>query len=646
MGGTLRLDLWNAELRGEIQTDRGSVHVRCLVHADQMITFLHIERGGGESGAKLEWHALPAICPRDGTGKNTLPPGYAKNPEPVLGTVGDIQTCVQPLVAGGETTTAWHQTDTGSQSTLFVSVAHTFPSADSARIAVASVHAAQRQSVGNFIVSHRAWWHPFYPASFVTLPDTYWESFYWTQLYKLASATRADRAIIDNQGPWLQPTPWPAAWWNLNVQLTYWSTLPANHPELCESLSRHLETNVANLIANVPAVYQHDSAGIGRVSGQELRGRCGIPGAAGEAGAGQEVGNLLWAMHNYWQHCRMTGDDRRLRDPCFPLLQRAVNYYLHFLQPGDKGVLHLPRTYSPEYGAGTDCTYDLALLRWGLRTLIRTSDRLKLSDPARSKWQETLDKLTPYATDAMGYRIAADVPFDRGHRHFSHLLHTFPLHLANRNQPGAWERIDKSVLHWHSMGAKQGYSFTGASLMMSAFGKGNRALEYLEGLKPFLQPNTLYREAGPVIETPLSAAHAIQQMLLQSWVGPEEETGVLRVFPAMPDAWTDAAFENLRAEGGSLVSAARESGVTRFVRIRSLAGEPCRVQPGLAAPVHVAGRGKLTGKSDGDGIYSFALKKGEEAVLYTGDAAPSLTLAPVRGTGVATANPWGLKPGE
>ena len=642
-GGLLRLDLWNAELTGEIQTEKGAVRLHCLVHAEQMIVFLHIERMGGESGAKLEWNALPAVCPRDGFGTNKLPPGYAKNLEPVTGTVGDVQTCVQPLVAGGETTTAWHQTDTGNQSTLFVSVAHTFPSSDSFHIARAAVKAAQRQSVDDFVASHRGWWHKFYPASFVTLPDTYWESFYWIQLYKLASATRADRAVIDNQGPWLQPTPWPAAWWNLNVQLTYWTTLPANHPELSESLARHLEKNVANLIANVPKEYQHDSAGIGRVSGQDLRGRCGVPGSAGEAGGGQEVGNLLWAMHNYWQHCRMTADDKRLHDQCFPLLQRAVNYYLHFLKPDKNGVLHLPRTYSPEYGAGTDCTYDLALLRWGLRTLIRTADRLKSGSPERAKWQETLDKLTPYATDATGYRIAADVPFDKGHRHFSHLLHTFPLHLVNRNQPGAWEMIDKSVLHWHSMGAKEGYSFTGASLMMSAFGRGNRALEYLNGLRPFLQVSTLYKEAGPVIETPLSAAHAIQQMLLQSWVGPEEETGVLRVFPAMPDTWADASFENLRAEGGFLVSAVREKGVTRFVRLQSLAGEPCRVQPNLVGVVRVSGKRKLSLKSEGDGVYMLDLRKGEEAVLYTGDAVPSLALAPVRVTAENKPNPWGLK---
>ena len=56
-------------------------------------------------------------------------------------------------------------------------------------------------------------------------------------------------------------------------------------------------------------------------------------------------------------------DDTLLRDPLFPLLRRAMNYYLKFLYAGDDGKLHLPLTFSPEYGSAPDCNYDLALIR-------------------------------------------------------------------------------------------------------------------------------------------------------------------------------------------------------------------------------------------------------------------------------------------
>lgn len=241
--------------------------------------------------------------------------------------------------------------------------------------------------------------------------------------------------------------------------------------------------------------------------------------------------------------------------------------------------------------------------------------------------------------------IAATLPFSKGHRHFSHLLQVFPLHLVNRNQPGAWEMVDKSVKHWMSLDAKRGYSFTGAALMMTSFGEGNRALEYLGGALPFIDATTMHRDPWPVIETPLSAAHVMQQMLLQSWAGPEEEVGVIRVFPAMPDAWADATFENMRAEGGFLVSAARENGETRAVRIQSLAGEPCRINPALDGQIRVSGLKNGALKRESAGIYRLDLKKGETALLAVGAGKPAPNFAPIRKAN-RKSNLWGLKTDE
>ena len=50
-------------------------------------------------------------------------------------------------------------------------------------------------------------------------------------------------------------------------------------------------------------------------------------------------------------------------------------------------------------------------------------------------------------------------------------------------------------------------------------------------------------------------------MLLQSW------GGKLRIFPAVPGQWNDAAFERLHAEGGFIVSARRVAGKTVSVSI-------------------------------------------------------------------------------
>ena len=60
----------------------------------------------------------------------------------------------------------------------------------------------------------RAWWHGYYAESFLTLSDSTIESFYWVNMYKLASATRADRAVYDLMGPWyIEGTSWPDLHW-------------------------------------------------------------------------------------------------------------------------------------------------------------------------------------------------------------------------------------------------------------------------------------------------------------------------------------------------------------------------------------------------------------------------------------------------
>ena len=88
----------------------------------------------------------------------------------------------------------------------------------------------------------------------------------------------------------------------------------------------------------------------------------------------------------------------------------------------------------------------------------------------------------------------------------------------------------------------------------------------------------MYAEGNPVIESPLSFATCIHDMLLQSW------GGRIRVFPASPKRWPDVAFHQLRAQGAFLVSAKRESGITKFVTVKSLAGAPCLVQTDIPRP--------------------------------------------------------------
>src|SRR6185369_753795 len=211
--------------------------------------------------------------------------------------------------------------------------------------AVADVTAALGQKLDNLVASHRAWWHDYYPESFLSIPDARMQSFYWIQMYKLASATRADRTAIDLMGPWFRRTPWPHIWWNLNIQLTYWPVYAANRLEIGESLTRLIDADRQNFMNNVPDEWRSDSAGIGRSSPYN-----GVRGV-GDASHSGERGDLTWVLHNYWLQYRFSGNEKLLQDGLYPILKPAIGYYLHLLSRGDDGKLHLPPSISPEYPA-------------------------------------------------------------------------------------------------------------------------------------------------------------------------------------------------------------------------------------------------------------------------------------------------------
>lgn len=628
-GGDMRMDLWNAEATGTIRTEAGEIAWRSYVHSERMAIVTELRPSGGEADTRLAFEPAEAVSPRRKIKDDYK--NYEPNPDPTISDDGAEKVCVQPLKKG-IVATAWRQDDRDGKRVLVASVAQSVADESARAETLAAVREAWATPLDRLDATHRAWWHAFYPESFLTLPDTRWESFYWLQIYKLASATRADRALIDNQGPWLQPTPWPASWWNLNVQLTYWPTYDSNRLHLGESLVRHLDKYRDNLKQNVQEPYRQDSIGIARAVPQDLRGGVGVPSPK----RGAEIGNLPWALHNVYLHYRHAMDEQMLRDVLYPLLKESINYYFHFLKEGDDGKLHLERTYSPEYGDAPDCNYDLALLRWGCQALIELSDRLGIDDRLEPKWRNVLENLTDYPTNENGFMIGAGEPFAQGHRHFSHLLMVYPLHLVNLEQSGTFDLVDKTVRHWHSLGHQAGYSWTGAASIYAAYGKAEQALEKLNGLRNYIQPNTLYKEAGPVIETPLHAAQCLHEFLLQSW------GGTIRVFPAVSSSWKDVAFDDLRAQGAFLVSAKRQDGKTQFVRLKSLAGEPCVVRTDLEDPIRAEGPQGLEMTKRPDGAIELNLAKGQEAVLYSG-AKPELAVAPVEPE-ANWLNPYGLKP--
>ena len=606
---SLRTDLWNAEIRGEIATTAGVLQLRCYVPSGESLVVVDLKSVGREKDAKCTFrpeqgnHPRRTVAPK--RDENTV---YEPNPPFVVEKRGDIEVVTQPLLAGDDYATAWiDQAHSDDSRTIFVTVANRWAkglqqSKGSGDDAVATIKAAISLDRASVEGAHRTWWHKFYPASFLSIPDARAESFYWIQLYKLASATREDRPAMDLMGPWFKKSVWAAYWVNLNVQLAYCTAGITNHLELAEPLYRLIERRTDELIKNVPEPYRNDCAALGNPVGYDTL-KAGVM-LKNDPKVRLNLIALPWLMQMFYTHNRMTMDDTRLRENIYPLMKRTFQVYLRVATSGTDGKYRIPYAFSNEYGTAEETSMNIALAQWGFRTLIQCADRLKIQDPMLPKWKEFLEKMADYNIDANGIMIGKDTPFSKPHRHYSHLFGIFPLYTLNiDHDPKSIRLMKTSIQHFADLdGDNCMFKFTGASSLWAALGDGEnaakwlaRSLEILPRHVPTVGPNTLYSEEGwPTIESPIASSRCILDMLIQSW------GGTIRVFPACPAAWKDAVFHDLRTEGGFLVSAARKNGKTEWVRIKSLAGEPGRVQ--------------IDGK-----IKDFELAAGEELVLGNGD---------------------------
>lgn len=559
------INLEKAEVTGKF----GKVSWRCYMPACRNV--LIVEWEGQDNLPDIGFQPAISQSPRLAFKGSIyqVPEGYVPNPPAIEYREGEYRICKQTLLGGGEYSTVWRVMEKKGKKKLILSIVYSQTSTNTEKEGIRNIEEVTAQSTAFLEKEHQEWWHNFYSRSFVSVGEDLFDSFYWTQLYKLGSATRSDRLPIDLMGPWYHNhTPWPAIWWNLNIQLTYSPLFAINHIELAEPLLNMLDEHVENLKKNVPEGFIN-SAAIGRASSYDCLRE-----------VGQEHGLLMWTMLYYWKYCQYTHNFERMKTKFFPLMKLAVNYYRYLLTEGEDGYLHLPVSYSPEYGEAADCNFELSLLRWGCSTLIKASEICQIEDTLVDESRRILQRLAPYPQDQDGLMIGKDVKLTYGHRHYSHLLMLYPLANLPLDVAENAELARRSILYWLSFkGGYQGYTYTGASSMSTLLGDGEKARSYLKVmLDRFLQPNSFYRESGPVFETPMSGLASFTEMLLLS------QDSIIQVCPAIPQEWKNIHYKGLRAEGGFEVEVKRQNGITCEIKIHSLFGTPCLLKSDI--PTH------------------------------------------------------------
>lgn len=237
------------------------------MHDTCSVLAVEVTPSAGERGFRWVLHPADSISPR--AAFKPVPAGYEGNPPAEFAEHGGVSAAVQALRAGGQYVTAWRERRGGGRRTLYVNVAHSHPRTTALDRALRAVRSAATLSYDELAHPHRARWDAFYRKSFLSLPDARMQRFYWIQLYKAAAAARRDAPVMATCGPWLEPTPWPNTWWNLNAQLEYWLIHGSNHLEL-DALTRALSEFRDNLTKEVAPAYRTDSLGIPRTTDPSL----------------------------------------------------------------------------------------------------------------------------------------------------------------------------------------------------------------------------------------------------------------------------------------------------------------------------------------------------------------------------------------
>lgn len=158
------------------------------------------------------------------------------------------------------------------------------------------------------------------------------------------------------------------------------------------------------------------------------------------------------------------------------------------------------------------------------------------------------------------------------HRHFSHLMCLYPLHLINYDTNEHQEIYHRSIEEIERLGTGMwvGFSYAMCAQIYAMARKGNASYEKLRQFADGFVAENGFHLNGDFQHKGYSTFHyrpftlesfygycdALQEMLMQ------EHQGYLDLFPAIPKTWEEReiSFENLRSYDGLLVSAKARNG--------------------------------------------------------------------------------------
>ena len=440
---------------------------------------------------------------------------------------------------------------------------------------------------------HKKWWQQYWKQSTVSIPDPLLEKQYYLEMYKFGAASRKGAPPITLQAVWTADNgklpPWKGDLHNdLNTQLSYWPSYAGNHPDEGAVFTDWLWQHKSGFEQYAAKVFGADGLNVP-----------GVATLAGSAMGGWHMYSLsptvgAWLAQHFYLQWRYTMDPDFLTNRAYPWFKQTATF-LEQVTELRNGVRVLPMSSSPEFRDNNieawflDMTnYDLALCRFTFEKAAELA--LEMNQPGEAAhWQTILAQFGNYSLDETGgLTIAKGFPLNESHRHFSHLMAFHPLGMLNFDADTDKLMIENSIKRLEKNGTSQwcGYSFSWLANMYARMYRGEDAAKTLNIFAScFCSPNSFHLNGDQckagysnftydpfTLEGNFAFASAIQEMLLQS------HNGLIRIFPAVPQAWNDISFTDLRTEGAFLVSATKKEGSIQSFSIAAPQGGTARIR--------------------------------------------------------------------